>query len=116
MVTVADRVMVRKRKSSVAVETPAFIGLKLVTIFTSKKGANTNGTLGRGVPLLVFGCLIALAGGLLFFLPETLNRKLPETINDAKNFTRPQPDSPEKESKGDIEKCFTEDMIKIYRM
>ncbi|KAH9492222.1 hypothetical protein Btru_029262 [Bulinus truncatus] len=78
--------------------------------YVAAEGANTNGTLGRGVPLLVFGCLIVLAGGLLFFLPETLNRKLPETINDAKNFTRPQPDSPEKESKGDIEKRFTEDM------
>ncbi|XP_071115321.1 organic cation transporter protein-like [Haliotis cracherodii] len=38
------------------------------------------------VPLLIFGSITALAGVLALRLPETLNRKLPETIQDAENI------------------------------
>ena len=38
------------------------------------------------LPLIVYGAF-AFSGGLLsLFLPETLNKKLPETIEDGENF------------------------------
>ncbi|CAL1544737.1 unnamed protein product, partial [Lymnaea stagnalis] len=56
--------------------------------YVAAQGAKTDTSLGRGFPLLVCGCLILSAGVLSSFLPETLNRKLPETLDDAKHFTR----------------------------
>lgn len=42
----------------------------------------------RSLPLTLFG-IIAFVGGILtLFLPETLNTKLPETVEDAENLGR----------------------------
>lgn len=42
----------------------------------------------RSLPLTLFG-IIAFVGGILtLFLPETLNTKLPETVEDAENLDR----------------------------
>ncbi|WAR09240.1 LOW QUALITY PROTEIN: ORCT-like protein, partial [Mya arenaria] len=45
-----------------------------------------HGDFGRALPLVVFGGASVAAGLLALFLPETLNRLLPETIEDAENF------------------------------
>jgi MFS transporter, OCT family, solute carrier family 22 (organic cation transporter), member 4/5 len=42
----------------------------------------------RPLPLLVIGVLAFSAGLMSLMLPETLNRKLPETIEDGENFGR----------------------------
>lgn len=42
----------------------------------------------RPLPLLIFGSLSCTAGILALLLPETLNRKLPESIEEAENFER----------------------------
>ena len=40
----------------------------------------------RPGPLIVYGLLAFSAGTLSLLLPETLNKKLPETIEDGENF------------------------------
>ncbi|GFN79332.1 organic cation transporter protein [Plakobranchus ocellatus] len=45
-----------------------------------------SGNWGVAVPLLIFGGLSVAAGLLVLFLPETSNRVLPDTVEDAKNF------------------------------
>lgn len=42
----------------------------------------------RPLPLLVIGILALSAGLMSLMLPETLNRKLPETIEDGEKFGR----------------------------
>ncbi|KAJ8315875.1 LOW QUALITY PROTEIN: hypothetical protein KUTeg_008025 [Tegillarca granosa] len=44
------------------------------------------GNFGRALPLVIFGGLSVLAGILAVALPETMNMKLPETIEDGKQF------------------------------
>ncbi|GFN77870.1 organic cation transporter protein [Plakobranchus ocellatus] len=56
--------------------------------YVAAQGAKTGGPLGRGVPLLVCGILVSIAGLLSLLLPETLGRQLPETVEDAKNLSR----------------------------
>ena len=46
------------------------------------------GQFGRALPLLVFGSTTIGAGLLCLFLPETLHKHLPETLEDAKMFGR----------------------------
>ena len=46
------------------------------------------GNLGVALPLLIFGGLSVGAGLLMLFLPETSNRVLPDTVEEAKNFGR----------------------------
>ncbi|XP_070190409.1 organic cation transporter protein-like isoform X4 [Littorina saxatilis] len=45
-----------------------------------------SGDFGIALPSLIFGGLSVLAGLAALFLPETLHKKLPESIEDAKNF------------------------------
>ncbi|XP_046374361.2 organic cation transporter protein-like [Haliotis rufescens] len=45
-----------------------------------------DGDISSALPLIVFGVLTLMAGILALGLPETLHRKLPETIEDAKSF------------------------------
>lgn len=40
----------------------------------------------KSVPLISFGVLSSIGGCLTLFLPETLGRKLPDTIQDAENL------------------------------
>ncbi|KAK3734884.1 hypothetical protein RRG08_038910 [Elysia crispata] len=46
------------------------------------------GNLGVAVPLIIFGGLSLSAGVLVLFLPETCNKVLPDTLEEAKNFGR----------------------------
>ena len=46
------------------------------------------GDFGVALPSLVFGILSVVAGIFALSLPETRNKKLPETVKDAKNFGR----------------------------
>ncbi|KAL8563592.1 hypothetical protein ACOMHN_019330 [Nucella lapillus] len=59
------------------------------------------GEFGRALPLLVFGSTTIGAGLLCIFLPETLHKNLPETLEDAKMFGRKQP--PNRRCRGDLE-------------
>jgi hypothetical protein len=45
------------------------------------------GTSGTAVPLVIFGGACLIAAGLTLVLPETLNKMLPETIEDSKIYT-----------------------------
>ena len=46
------------------------------------------GDLGRVLPMAVFGISAVVASLLSLILPETLNRRLPETIEDTVGFDR----------------------------
>lgn len=45
-----------------------------------------NDILGPQVPLAVFGISAVLAGILTLFLPETMNRKIPDTLEEGKQI------------------------------
>lgn len=47
-----------------------------------------DGPFGKALPLIVFGASTVAGGLLCLWLPETLNRHLPETLDDATNFGR----------------------------
>ena len=47
-----------------------------------------DGDIGKAMPLVIFGALSFVAGLLSIVLPETLGFRLPDTINDAKQFGR----------------------------
>jgi len=47
------------------------------------------------LPGLLFGGLSVGSGLLAFFLPETLNRPLPHTIEDIENWSKKPKDKPE---------------------
>ncbi|XP_048240127.1 organic cation transporter protein-like [Haliotis rufescens] len=49
-------------------------------------GAVVGGDFSKAVPLAVFGSLSEVAGILALWLPETMHKELPESINDAKHF------------------------------
>ena len=46
------------------------------------------GSYWRPFPSLVFGSVAMVATGLAFLLPETRNRRLPETMRDGEEFKR----------------------------
>ena len=54
---------------------------------SSLQGELIGGDIGKALPLAIFGVASAVAGLLCFFLPETLHTKLPDTIEEAVNFT-----------------------------
>ncbi|XP_061189312.1 organic cation transporter protein-like [Saccostrea echinata] len=53
-------------------------------------GMTIEGSLGEALPLVIFGAASVAAGIMCLYLPETLNQKLPETIEDGINFGRVQ--------------------------
>ncbi|XP_067676241.1 organic cation transporter protein-like [Haliotis asinina] len=60
----------------------------MIAPYIADWGKFVGGDFGRALPLLMFGSLSVLAGLLALLLPETLNRDLPETIEDGINFGR----------------------------
>ncbi|XP_071114672.1 organic cation transporter protein-like [Haliotis cracherodii] len=60
----------------------------MVAPYVVDMGKFVGGDFGRVLPLLMFGSLAVLVGLLALFLPETLDRDLPETIEDGVQFGR----------------------------
>jgi len=56
-------------------------------VMSSLQGELIGGDIGKALPLAIFGVASAVAGLLCIFLPETLHTKLPDTIEEAVNFT-----------------------------
>lgn len=44
------------------------------------------GTIGQALPLSIFGLVSLMSGITTLWLPETLNKNLPETIQDGETF------------------------------
>nr|KAG5711199.1 hypothetical protein BaRGS_004843 [Batillaria attramentaria] len=57
-----------------------------VSPYIADLGVYVGGQFGKALPLIIFGAFAVTAGGLSLILPETLNRKLPDTIEDAASF------------------------------
>lgn len=51
-------------------------------------GMSIGGAIGEALPLVIFGAASVIAGLMCLYLPETLNQRLPETIEDGINFGR----------------------------
>ena len=47
-----------------------------------------DGNFAKAIPLTVFGAAAFIGGLLSITLPETVNRKLPDTIEEAHHFDR----------------------------
>ncbi|OWF45914.1 organic cation transporter protein-like [Mizuhopecten yessoensis] len=58
--------------------------------YIADSAALIGGTVGKVFPSGIFGALAIIAGLTSLFLPETLNRELPETIEDGKQFGKHQ--------------------------
>ena len=62
--------------------------LNMYLAFMFLQASLIEGDIAQAVPLIVFGCAAFLACASSFLLPETLNRKLPDTVEEAHNFSR----------------------------
>ncbi|XP_063404776.1 organic cation transporter protein-like [Mytilus trossulus] len=60
----------------------------MVAPYVAQSGDVVGGKFGQALPLVIFGGCSVFAGLLCLLLPETLNRKLPETVREAKDFTK----------------------------
>ncbi|KAK3734881.1 hypothetical protein RRG08_038907 [Elysia crispata] len=60
----------------------------IIAPYIGDLGNIIKGDLGIALPLVIFGGLSVGAGLLVLFLPETTNKVLPDTVEDAKNFGR----------------------------
>ncbi|KAL8581704.1 hypothetical protein ACOMHN_043122 [Nucella lapillus] len=60
----------------------------IVSPYIVDMSLHIEGSMGRALPLVIFGALALAAGLLALSLPETLHRKLPDTILEAATFTR----------------------------
>merc|ERR1719228_1970912 len=58
----------------------------MVAPYIADLGDIAGGSFGTALPFVVFGACAVLAGLLALTLPETLNKPLPETIDDAIHF------------------------------
>ncbi|KAJ8300620.1 hypothetical protein KUTeg_022139 [Tegillarca granosa] len=61
--------------------------------YIAKLGLFVGGKFGKALPLCIFGVFSISAGLVSLFLPETLNRKLPDTLEDCINVGRRKKDS-----------------------
>ena len=52
------------------------------------KGSLVGGQFGKALPLVIFGGTSVFAGLMCLLLPETLNQRLPESIEDGNRFGR----------------------------
>ncbi|XP_012937969.1 organic cation transporter protein [Aplysia californica] len=71
----------------------------MLSPYIADLGELVEGDVSLALPAMIFGVLSLAAGLLAFILPETRNRNLPETVEDAQNFGRETPGnltSPEK--------------------
>ncbi|KAL5011132.1 hypothetical protein ScPMuIL_013437 [Solemya velum] len=60
----------------------------MVSPYIADLGTLVEGHTSKALPLIIFGSLSVAAGLLVLILPETVNRKMPETIDDAIMFRR----------------------------
>ncbi|XP_067674285.1 organic cation transporter protein-like isoform X1 [Haliotis asinina] len=60
----------------------------MIAPYIADLGKIVTGDIGHVLPLIIFGTASVVAGLLALFLPETLHRCLPETIEDGENFGR----------------------------
>jgi len=60
----------------------------MISPFIADLNNEMDGSFGKALPLIVFGASTVAGGILCLWLPETLNKHLPETLEDATNFGR----------------------------
>ncbi|KAL5009958.1 hypothetical protein ScPMuIL_012263 [Solemya velum] len=58
----------------------------MIAPYITAAGDDIGGPEGKAMPLLIFGSASILAGVVSLWLPETLNQKLPETMEDGEQF------------------------------
>ncbi len=68
----------------------SFPSYKLINMFISIQAIIllSQGDIWEPLPSIIFGVTGTLGGMLIFLLPETLNKKIPETIKEMENTTR----------------------------
>ncbi|KAJ8315587.1 hypothetical protein KUTeg_007737, partial [Tegillarca granosa] len=54
--------------------------------YIAKSGSLVGGNFGKALPLVIFGAFSISAGLLCLLLPETLNQKLPDTLEEGRRF------------------------------